>query len=180
VLLNLIKRDAAGERRAELSSEPYGCSLMAVETPESLNLTPDTGTAQSPPAPMVLALNRWQIPFLAALGGALLSKLGALLPGFSPDDYYYAFGNTIKLQGIAQGRALADGLMYGMRWLGLTYADVQTPAFLLSLVALSGFIATVLDRTLRQGSSLGSGACAATFAAAYPYLSVNSTTKCNT
>lgn len=114
---------------------------------------------------------RIQTIFLAALAGALLSKLGGLLPGFSPDDYAYAFTNNINLQGTSQGRILGDVIMYLMRWLGVTYTSIQTPAFLLSLGTLSAFIAITIDRVAKKHASSGMILCAAAFAASHPYLS---------
>jgi hypothetical protein len=126
-------------------------------------------SSQRPPS--AFSLRRVQIFFIAALAGALFSKLGTLLPGFAPDDYFFAFDSKITMAGVALGRPLSDALTYGMNWLGLTYTSVQVPAFFLSSVALSAFIAIVLNATLREKSPVSIGACAAAFAAAHPYLS---------
>lgn len=112
--------------------------------------------------------------FFAALGGSLLSKLGALLPGMSPDDYFFAFpavDPSFLATFVGQGRGLSALLVQGSEALGLSLVSIQTPALLLAILTVSLFIAAAIHCVTYRTSYPALAVCAAAIAATHPYLS---------
>lgn len=145
-----------------------------------MHFTPDTGPTSPLPSSVIdqphatpFQPSFWWL-FCAALGGNVLSKAAAWLPGMSPDDYFFALPQvdpSFLSTFVAQGRSLSALLVQGLTALGLSLVSIQTPALLLAMLTMSLFIAAaihcVASRTAPPALLLGAAALAAT----HPYLS---------
>lgn len=112
--------------------------------------------------------------FLVALAGNLLSKLGALLPGMAPDDYFFAFPIHDRKDFwvfLSEGRGLDRLLDQGAAALNLSLVSIQVPALLLAMVAISLFIAAAVNSVAGKTAPIALTACAAAIASTHPYLS---------
>ena len=112
--------------------------------------------------------------FFVALAGNLFSKMGALLPGMAPDDYFFAFPihDTKDLWTfVAQGRGADLLLVKAAAAFGLSLVSIQVPALLLAMVTISLFIAAAINAVAGKSPSIALCMCAAAIAATLPYLS---------
>lgn len=121
---------------------------------------------------LLLRRDMWSL-CLTAFIAMMLSKIGALLPGMSPDDYFFALGNPASGAAhtlVAQGRGLNALLAMLIDAMGASFANVYSFTFFLASAAISLAIASSITLTKSNQINRVHHHAAAALAATHPFL----------